>query len=82
MYIYTLIAHSLFQPGFAELGSSELVNTHTLKDAIPESTCDTLFHCLWTVINIGFRNGAGIGDLMYSFFEFIKKKSIILVKYH
>jgi len=69
MYIYTIIAHSLFEPGFSIKDSADLVNTDWVnlelnKDPTPESSCDTLFHCLWTVINTGFRSGGGIGDLM------------------
>ena len=62
MYIYSIFTHLYFRVAFSDLEDGDVIR----KDSADrrESTCDSLIHCFYSTINIGFRNGEGIGGMM------------------
>ena len=58
MYIYSVFAHIYFFNGF-----------DSIEKLHPEGTlqhkwCTSLIHCFFSIIDVAFRNGQGIGDMM------------------
>jgi hypothetical protein len=59
LYIYTVIAFFVF----VDMFYTYEVNKYD-SSTIGESLCTDMLHCYMSVINLGLRNGGGIGDIL------------------
>ena len=62
MYIYSIFTHLYFNVAFSDLGDGDVIRKSEVDKQ--ETTCDSLIHCFYSTINMGFRNGEGIGAMM------------------
>lgn len=66
MYFYAILGYLYFEENFVNFFSFyKSTNRNYLFQTSENGLyCDSLFHCFTSIINVGLRNGGGVGDAM------------------